>query len=147
MTVVAIRNFALVYGIVFLLVGIAGFVPGFVTPMGPADPPLEVTAGAGRLFGFFPVNYLHNIVHIAFGVWGLAVYRNASGAVMYARAVAVVYAVLTVLGLIPAANTLFGLVPLHSHDVWLHLLLAAIAAYFGFVVPRHEAPAGTPHRA
>ncbi|HEY8518980.1 MAG TPA: DUF4383 domain-containing protein [Gammaproteobacteria bacterium] len=147
MTVAAIRHFALVYGIVFLVVGIAGFIPAFVTPLDPGDPPLEVTAGAGRLFGVFPVNYLHNIVHIAFGVWGLAVYRNSSAAVMYARSVAIVYVVLTVFGLLPALNTLFGLVPLHSHDIWLHLLLAAVAAYFGFVAPRHEAPAGTPHRA
>jgi hypothetical protein len=45
----------------------------------------------------------------------------------------VIYALLTVLGLIPATNTAFGLVPIYRHDVWLHAVLAAVAAYFGFV--------------
>ena len=134
----AIRYFALIYGIVFLVVGVAGFVPGFLTPLGPEDPEVAINGSTGRLFGLFPVNSLHNIVHIAFGIWGLVAYRGYSAAVTYARAVAVIYALLLVLGLIPGLHTLFGLVPLYGHDVWLHLLLAAVAAYFGFVAPgRH----------
>jgi hypothetical protein len=76
------------------------------------------------------VNLLHNVAHLAFGIWGLAVSRNAGATVVYARGVAVIYAAFTVLGLIPSLNTAFGLVPLHGNDVWLHALLAAIAAYF-----------------
>ena len=133
-----IRTFALLYGIVFLLVGIAGFVPGLVTAH-PGMPPLVVDEGAGALFGLFPVNILHNIVHIAFGVWGLAVYRNAGAATTYARSVAIIYALFTIMGLLPALNTTFGLVPLHGNDVWLHAVLAAGAAYFGFVRPREVA--------
>lgn len=131
-----IRNFALVYGVLFLIVGIAGFIPAFVAPLEPGDPNLGVTAGAGRLFGLFPVNVLHNIVHLAFGVWGLAVYKNTAAAITYARAVTVVYSILVLMGLFPVLQTTFGLVPLHSHDIWLHLLLAAGAAYFGYVLPR-----------
>jgi hypothetical protein len=87
--------------------------------------------------GLFPVNILHNIVHIVFGVWGLVVARGSADALRtYARAVAIVYALLTVLGLIPATNTTFGLVPIYGHDVWLHAALAVIAAYFGFAGPR-----------
>ena len=47
---------------------------------------------------------------------------------------AVSYALLTVLGLISATNTAFGLVPIWGLDVWLHGLLAVAAAYFGFAV-------------
>jgi hypothetical protein len=47
--------------------------------------------------------------------------------------VAIIYAVLVVMGLVPALNTTFGLIPIHGNDVWLHALLAVIAAYFGFV--------------
>jgi hypothetical protein len=43
------------------------------------------------------------------------------------------YGLLAILGLIPGTNTLFGLVPIYGHDVWLHALSALIAAYFGFV--------------
>lgn len=132
----ALRYFALIYGIVFLVVGIAGFVPGLVTPFEATDPEVAVDAGAGRLFGLFPINALHNLVHIAFGIWGLVAYRTPGAAVTYARAVAIIYALLFVLGLIPGLHTMFGLVPLFGHDVWLHLVLAAVAAYFGWLAPR-----------
>jgi Domain of unknown function (DUF4383) len=98
-----VRYFALVYGIVFLLVGIAGFVPGLVTPP-QAGPDLTVATGFGRLFDLFPVNVLHNLVHLAFGVWGLAAYRTFSAARLYAQSVAVIYAILTVMGTDPAVQ-------------------------------------------
>lgn len=128
----AIRYFALIYGLVFLVVGIAGFVPGLVTPFEGAHPDLAVGTGAGNLFGLFPVNILHNLVHIAFGVWGLAVWRRVPSSVVYAKCVAVIYALFVVMGFLPVLHTTFGLVPLYGHDIWLHLILAGIAAYFGF---------------
>lgn len=128
-----VRTFALIYGSVFTVVGIAGFIPSLVTPHDAAEHALVVEEGAGELFGLFPVNLLHNLVHLAFGVWGLAVARNAHAAITYARSVAVVYAVLVIMGLIPVLDTTFGLIPLHGNDIWLHALLAAGAAYFGFV--------------
>ncbi|MCE3247495.1 MAG: hypothetical protein K0R41_1320 [Geminicoccaceae bacterium] len=139
-----IRYFALAYGIVFLLVGIAGFVPGLVTAPQPAAD-VAVEEGFGRLFGLFPVNVLHNVVHLAFGVWGLAAYRTLSAARVYFRSVAVIYAILAIMGLIPLLNTTFGLVPLYGHDVWLHVLLAVVAAYFGWTSVRpDEVRVGTP---
>jgi Domain of unknown function (DUF4383) len=137
-----VRYFALVYGIVFLLVGIAGFVPGLVAPP-EAGQDLTIATGFGRLFNLFPVNVLHNLVHVAFGLWGLAAYRTFSASRTYARAVAVIYGVLTVMGLIPVLATTFGLIPLYGHDVWLHALLAIVAAYFGWAPVRAEtAPVG-----
>ncbi|HZH27684.1 MAG TPA: DUF4383 domain-containing protein [Azospirillaceae bacterium] len=126
------RTIALILGIGFLVAGLAGFFPG-VTPQPAADP----AAGAAatdypRLFGLFPVNTLHNIAHLLFGVWGIVAYRSWSGSRTYNRVTAVVYAVLMVFGLIPGLNTLFGLMPLFSHDVWLHLILGGLAAYGGF---------------
>jgi hypothetical protein len=79
------------------------------------------------------VNILHNIVHLLFGVWGLLAYKSLSASKNYAKIVAVSYGLLIVLGLIPATNTLFGLVPIFGNDVWLHIILAVPAAYFGFV--------------
>jgi hypothetical protein len=131
-----VRTFALIFGIVFLLVGIAGFIPGLSAPHDAAALGVHVDHGAGLLLGLFPVNTLHNLVHVAFGVWGLAVFRNASSAVLYARGVAIIYALFTVMGLIPGLSTTFGLVPLYGNDIWLHALLGAVAAYFGFVRPR-----------
>ncbi|UEM23877.1 DUF4383 domain-containing protein [Skermanella mucosa] len=143
------RYFSLVLGIVFLLVGVAGFIPGLMhMPEQAAD--VEVTENFGRLFGLFPVNILHNIVHIIFGIWGIAAYRNYGGARVYSRAVAVIYAVLAVMGFIPGLNTTFGLIPLYGNDIWLHAVIAIAAAYFGFMVKDtevgHSTTTTTTHR-
>ena len=128
---------ALVFGIVFLLGGASGF---FAAPPPPDAPPLTVEHGHGLALGLLPVNTLHNIVHLLFGVLGVAASRGAMlSARGYFRLVAVSYALLVVLGLIPATQTTFGLIPIWGNDVWFHALLAAGAAYFGFVA---ASPAG-----
>ena len=126
------RLFALIVGIVYLLVGIAGFIPGLREAEDFAG--LTVEANSGRLLALFPVNVLHNIVHLLIGVLGVLAYRTYDASRTYSRALAIVYAVLAIMGLIRAADLhlTFGLIPLHSHDIWLHALTAAIAAYFGF---------------
>jgi len=122
------RNFALIFGIVFIAIGAAGFVPSLVSPPDGGD-----IGGHGMLLGLFPVNTPHNVVHLLFGLWGLAASRSATGAVGYARGVAILCAVLAVLGLLPATQDGFGYVPLYGKDVWLHAALALVAAYFGWV--------------
>ncbi len=130
-----VRQFALIFGIIYLAVGVLGFIPGLVGPA-PTAPHLEAAEMYGRLLGLFPINVLHNIVHLAIGLWGVLGSRTIAGAVLFSRGVAIFYGLLAILGLIPATYTLFGLVPIYSHDVWLHALSALIAAYFGFVAPR-----------
>lgn len=132
------RNTTLVFAILFLIVGIAGFIPG-LTMGSTAMADMDTSAGHSLLFGLFPVNALHNIVHLAFGLWGFFAYfsgRTASR--VFLRSTAVIYAVLTVFGFIPGLDTLFGLVPLSGNDIWLHALLAIIAGYVGFVVTEPE---------
>jgi len=128
------RSFALIFGIVFLAVGALGFVPGLVQPLHPGHPQME---GAGQLLGLFPVNALHNGVHILFGLWGLMASRSLGGSVLYARGVAIIYAVLTIAGFVPNLDTLFGFVPLFGNDIWLHGAIALVAAYFGWA---HRSP-------
>jgi hypothetical protein len=134
-----VRYFALILGIMFLLVGVLAFVPGLTTHpatdagAGAHQHDLVVTGpGHGYLLGLFHVNILHNLVHLLFGVWGVIAYRSLGASVTYSRAVAIIYGVLVVAGLIPGLNTMFGLVPIHGNDVWLHLLIAGAAAYFGW---------------
>ena len=126
-----VRTAALLFGIVYLAVGALGFVPGIAEPATHEGVTME--HGSAMLLGLFPVNTLHNIVHLLFGLWGVMAYRSVSGSIGYFRAVAVIFALLTVLGLLPQTNSLFGLVPLHGNDVWLHAVLALVAAYFGFI--------------
>lgn len=129
------RLFALIFGIVYTLIGVLGFISG-LRDSPPADAPsLTVDSQYGYLFGLFPVNILHNIVHLAVGLLGIVAYYRFSTARAYAQAVAIVFAVLTVMGLIPGLRTTFGLIPLFSHDIWLHALTAVVAAYFGWFAP------------
>jgi hypothetical protein len=130
------RTFALVFGVVFLIVGVGGFI--LIDTGAAPDPDLTMRHGFGHELGMFPVNTVHNIIHIVFGLWGLAASRSLGNSVTYARGVAIIYALLTVLGLIDATNTTFGFVPIYGNDVWLHALLALVAAYFGWV---HRSPA------
>ncbi|HVL77275.1 MAG TPA: DUF4383 domain-containing protein [Noviherbaspirillum sp.] len=130
-----VMRFAFVIGLIYLIVGIAGFVPPLLQSPAPKDPGLAVEALHGRLLGLFPVNVLHTLVHLAIGAWGLFAARTAGAAIFYARALAVIYGLLAVMGLIPGLHTMFGLVPLHSHDVWLHAGTAMLAAYFGWANP------------
>jgi hypothetical protein len=131
-----LRRFALIFGIVFLLVGIAGFIPGLTQPH--SHPDVKLTAGLGLVMGLFPVNVLHNAAHLLFGVWGLMASRSDGAARGYGKVVAIAYALLMVMGLVKAMNlhTAFGFVPLYGHDVWLHAGLAAVGAYFGFMHSR-----------
>lgn len=139
------KTAALLFGIVFALVGVLGFVPA---PPPVDAPPLTVEHGHGMALGLFPVNTLHNIVHLLFGILGVAAWAGGWGR-GYFQLVAVSYLVLTVFGMIPGTNTTFGLVPLWGNDIWLHALIAAASAYFGFVKGNVDMPthAPTPHRA
>jgi hypothetical protein len=129
------RYFALGAGIVYVLIGLLGFLPGFTASPPAGAPPLAVDAGYAYLLGLFPINVLHNLVHLAVGAWGLVAYRSYSSARGFARGLAVFYGVLTIMGVIPLLSTTFGLIPIFGHDIWLHAVTAIIAAYFGFKAP------------
>jgi len=130
------RTFAMIFGIVFLIVGAGGFIPG-LTMMDMSGHAADADVTMKSMFGYelklFPVNVLHDIVHILFGIWGLLAARTLGGARMYFRGVAIIYALLTVMGLVPALYTTFGLIPLYGNDIWLHAVLAIVAAYFGWM--------------
>lgn len=128
------RNFALVSGVVFIAIGILGFIPGIVSAASiQPDPPLSVHIGYGYLMGLFPVNILHNLVHLGVGIWGITSARSFKGALVYSQGLAIFYSLLAVMGLIPVLSTTLGFIPIYGYDVLLHLGTAAIAAYYGFV--------------
>lgn len=130
-------TFAFLAGIVYLVAGLLGLIPAMLTPPPSDAPPVTFSLLYGYLLGLFPVNLLDTALHLAIGVWGIAAWRSATQPALFARSLALLFGVLTVLGMIPLANTLFGWMPIHGHDVWLHGFTAAIAAYFGW---RQEVP-------
>ncbi len=128
-------TFALAIGIAYLAAGILALVPATLMPP-PADAPATTfTMLYGYFLGLFPMNLLHSAVHLAIGAWGIAAWAGSASAVTFSRSIAVLYGVLALMGLIPNLNTVFGLIPIHTHDVWLHGLTAAAAAYFGWREP------------
>src|SRR5690349_1940029 len=132
-------TFALVFGLAYFVIGLLGLVPAMLVPP-PADaPPTTLALVYGYLFGLFPVNIVLSLVHLVIGAWGLSARKDPAYSAIYARSVAVLYGVLAVLGLLPIMNTLFGMMPIHSGDVWLHGATAVIAAYFGWREPLRAA--------
>ncbi len=122
------RQFAQVFGAIYLIVGILGFIPPLVSN--------------GALLGIFPINYLHDVVHIVLGLWGLLSAGSMVRAVTFCRAFAAVLLILGVYGLFGWSSPLptDGLVPLGGYDSLLHLASGLIAAYFGWGAPS-KAPA------
>ncbi|HEY9879704.1 MAG TPA: DUF4383 domain-containing protein [Leptolyngbyaceae cyanobacterium] len=124
-----VRFCALSLGIISLFLGLGGFVPAFTSLAGDVTP----VYGYGYLFGIFPTNYFHNAIGILVGIWGVAAFTSLSGSIVFNQIFAIVYAAQAVLGLIPYTNTLFGTMPLFGNNVWLSVLLAGVAFYYGFI--------------
>ena len=126
-----LRKVALIFGIVFILVGILGF----VTPGGMS---MEADPAPGHILGMFGVNLLHNIVHLLFGVWGIVASRSWGGAKSYLQIGGVIYIVLAILGFV--VPTTFGLIPIGGSDIYLHAVLGLIMAGIGFTAKPEAAP-------
>lgn len=127
------RNFSQFMGVLFLAVGLLGFIPelrsgSFIGPTGT----LAFKEGYGLLLGLFPVNLLHDLVHLAVGLFGLSSAKSMSRSRQFARGLTWFYGALAVMGLFPVFSTAFGLMPLYGHDIWLHAGTAVLANYFGY---------------
>jgi len=136
----AVQKAALIVGIVFLVVGVAGFIPGLTT-----DVDALLIAGHeshALLLGIFQVSILHNIVHLLFGVVGLAAARSALNARRYLIVGGVIYLVLWLYGLLIDLDSGANFVPVNSADNWLHLVLGIGMVALGFALGRSR-PAAT----
>ena len=120
---------ARLFGIAFLLVGILGFIPGITTDA-PGD--FAGEDSDAELLGLFKVSVLHNLVHLLFGIAGLALARTWEGARLFLIGGGVIYLLLWVVGLIGGLDWL----PTNSADHWLHFALGAAMVAAGFLLGR-----------
>lgn len=108
-----LQTIAMLFGVVFLIVGILGFIPGITTDA-PGD--FAGEDSEAELLGIFQTSILHNIVHLLFGIAGLALARTADGARTFLIGGGVIYLVLWIVGLIGGLDWL----PAGTEDHWLH---------------------------
>ncbi len=120
---------ARLFGIAFLLVGILGFIPGITTDA-PGD--FAGEDSDAELLGLFKVSVLHNLVHLLFGIAGLALARTWDGARLFLIGGGVIYLLLWIVGLIGGLDWL----PTNSADHWLHFALGAAMVAAGFLLGR-----------
>ncbi|PYK68886.1 MAG: TonB-dependent receptor [Verrucomicrobia bacterium] len=114
------KTLALLFGVVFLLIGILGFVPALA--------PNEM------LLNIFHVNAAHNVVHLLTGVVALLAGMGGVGAARtFFRIFGVVYGLVAVLGFVVGDGLLLGLIANNMADTWLHVVIALVSLIIGFV--------------
>src|SRR5918992_420259 len=86
------QNLALFWGIAFLLAGVLGFIPGITSNYD--DLKFAGNDSDAELLGIFQVSILHNIVHVLFGLAGLALAGTWDGARAFLIGGGVIYLVL-----------------------------------------------------
>ncbi|GGQ27976.1 hypothetical protein GCM10010266_59080 [Streptomyces griseomycini] len=125
----------------FLLVGVLGFIPGITTDYDTME--FAAHHSEAKLLGIFQVSVLHNIVHLAFGVAGLALARTAPQARLYLLAGGAVYLVLWLYGMVIDHDSDANFVPVNTADNWLHLVLGLGMIALGTLLTRRSATART----
>ena len=129
-----VQKAALAMGAVFLLVGILGFIPGVTTHYDQLT--FAGHHSEAALLGIFNVSVLHNLVHLAFGIAGLALARTFNGARTYLIGGGLIYLVLFIYGLVIDQQSSMNFVPVNDADNWLHLALAAAMMALGLLLGR-----------
>jgi len=125
------KTFGMLFGIVFLAIGILGFVPG-IAPAGPDGMPM--------LLGIFMVNTMHSIVHVVSGAIFLFASMSGAGAArLWFQIFGIVYALVAVMGFVVGNGLIFGLIANNTADTWLHVVLAVVMLAIGFGTPKTAA--------
>jgi hypothetical protein len=127
-----IRTVAAAMGVVFLVVGAAGFIPGLTTNYDQLS--FAGHESEAMLFGVFQVSILHNLVHLLYGVAGLALARTVSGARLFLVGGGAIYALLWLYGLVIDHGSDANFVPVNGADNWLHLGLAVAMVGLGLAL-------------
>ncbi|WP_200215176.1 DUF4383 domain-containing protein [Micromonospora coerulea] len=130
-----VRRVAATVGVVFLVIGVLGFVPGITSSFD--DLSFAGHQSEAKLLGLFQVSVLHNIVHLLFGVAGLALARTVSAARTFLIGGGPIYLVLWLYGVVVDYDSGANFIPLNGADNWLHLGLGVGMIALGLLTTRH----------
>ncbi|MFI2650035.1 DUF4383 domain-containing protein [Micromonospora fulviviridis] len=131
-----VRRAAATVGVIFLVIGVLGFIPGITTHF--SDLKFAGHDSDAKLLGLFQVSVLHNIVHLLFGVAGLLLARTVSGARTFLIGGGAIYLVLWLYGLVVDHNSGANFIPLNGADNWLHFLLGVGMIALGLLTTRNR---------
>lgn len=123
------RTVASVFGAIYVLIGILGFVPPLVTGSAPAG----MESASGNLLGIFPINAVHSVVHLVIGAALLYGTTATATAIMVMKMVGAACILVGVLGLVDPNGLV--LLPLGGADILLHLATGAILLGVAFMSP------------
>lgn len=126
---------ALVAG-VFVVVGVLGFIPAATT--GYDTMTLAGYRSDAMLFGVFQVSVLHNLVHVALGIVGLAMARSAVGARVYLIGGGIACLALWIYGLMIDQGSAQNILPVNTADNWLHFLLGVVMVGLALSAPKRS---------
>ncbi|GAA4890023.1 DUF4383 domain-containing protein [Streptomyces coeruleoprunus] len=132
-----VQQAALLVGVVFLLVGLLGFVPGITT--GYDDMTFAEHDSGAQLLGVFQVSVLHNLVHLLFGIAGVVMARAVPMARSYLVIGGLIYLALWLYGLLIDLDSAANFVPVDTADNWLHFGLGLAMVLLGLVLSRRRA--------
>lgn len=119
-----LKTAAIIFGIFFIVAGIGGFVPALAPSHGDGN----------MLFGIFMVGPVHNVVHLASGAAALICgFLGAGPARKYFQIFGVVYLLVALIGFVYGNSPIMGVMEHNTADIGLHILIAAVALYFGFM--------------
>jgi hypothetical protein len=118
-----LRIIAILFGIAFIFVGVAGFLPSFTTD--------------NLLVGYFAVDSTHNIVHIVTGVLAIMAATSARYARIYFQVIGILYSVLAIVGFWRGGNML--IMQMTTADNFLHAAVGIAALYLGYFVKKEQA--------
>lgn len=129
-----LKKIAIVVGVVFVLIGILGFVPGITSTH--AD-------GGKYLLGIFLIDGVENVIHILTGLVALAAgYTSEKSSRMFFLAFGAVYALVTIIGFVQG-DTVLGIFDVNTADNFLHLALAAAFLGIGLTAKPDDSVAMT----
>ena len=137
MTATPLQTAAAAVGATFLLVGVLGFIPGITTNYDTMT--FAGHESGAELLGIFGVSVLHNLVHLLFGVAGLAMSRTWSGARSFLIGGGAIYLVLWLHGLLIDLGSSANFVPVNDADNWFHFLLGVAMVALGLLLGRTAA--------
>ena len=125
-----IQTVAMVVGLLFLVVGILGFIPGITTNYD--DLKFAGHSSDAQLLGIFDTSVLHNIVHLVLGIAGLALARTYEGARNYLIGGGVIYLAVFLYGVIWGADEgKANWIPVNWADNVLHVVLGGAMVVLG----------------